>query len=209
MRRAEPNPPRVSETPSSPSRPARAGFTLLEVLAAALILALWFGALATSSFSALRAEGENFRLLEAGMLADLHLARALASTMEGTIPKDEETQSAEGAYEIVTRFGGFGQVNTKLGELAQRDDIEPALPGGDSIPGMKQLLGAEMPGILRHVRSIKVIVIWQEGQRKRRAERVTFVFDAEAAAEIYESDEAPPEEAPQGEGQNTPGAEDT
>jgi prepilin-type N-terminal cleavage/methylation domain-containing protein len=193
MRTVEPQRDRSRSARSALRRSARGGFTLLEVLAAALILALWYTALAGSSYNALRAEGESLRLLEAGMLADRYLARALATTVEGSVPEPGQEIAEEGPYLVETSFGSFDQVAASPQGMTQRDNLVQPVAGEKPPPDLASLLASEMPEMAKNIRSIKVTVSWSEGRQDKAIERTTFVFDAEKAAEVYENTEAPDE----------------
>jgi prepilin-type N-terminal cleavage/methylation domain-containing protein len=184
----------MSDAPRRPARrsSAHAGFTLLEVLAAVAVLALWYVALAGNGISSLRAEGESRRLLEAGMLADRHLADALASTVGGSVPDASEDVIEEGPYRIVTRFGGL----RVPGDSDADDAFDPAPTGlegtGDEAPpDLPGLLEGEMAGMAKHIRSLRVVVAWTDGEQEKKVERTTFVFDLEKAREIYDNEDAP------------------
>jgi len=167
-------------------RTRSSGFTLLEVLAAALILALWFTALAGSNFSSLRAEGESLRLLEAGLVADRQLAEAMATTLQGGVPEPGEQESEDGPYRITTRFHDLASLRATAEDIAVRDDAPGPGPNGAPQPDMSALLTSEIPDTLTHLRSVRVTVTWDEGQRERSIERATLVFDAEKALQAYE-----------------------
>ena len=119
-------PPRLrKETHTSDRNPARhaSGFTLLEVLAAVAILAIWYVVIAAMATDGLRKQGLSLRLMEASGIANRYMAEIEASTLDGTVPplRDEETEEGDFLVHIFIVPFGFGEPVTKrliLGESA-------------------------------------------------------------------------------------------
>jgi len=96
-------------TRNSVRRPgaSSAGFTLLEVLAAVLILGIWFTVLAGVAIQGLRAEGEAQRRLRAEMIADARMTDLEGAAQLGALPPIGEDQSAEDEFQIHTRVAAL------------------------------------------------------------------------------------------------------
>lgn len=147
-------------------RQASHGFTLLEVLAAVAILAIWYMVMASIATQGLRAEGESHRRLRASLLADEILADLESSMPLGVAPP---VQSEE----------------EERGEFGVRIDVEPyslefeALPDAANAPGkpeaaLQKLIQASGESLLREIR---VEVTWMEGFTLRRVSRSSFGLD--------------------------------
>jgi len=94
------------------SRVARAGagqggFTLLEVMAAVLILGIWFTVLAGAAIQGLRAEGEADRRLRAEMIADARMSDLEGAAQLGAIPPIGEDEAAEDDFQVHTRVAAL------------------------------------------------------------------------------------------------------
>ena len=167
-----------------PSRAAdarRRAFSLLEVLAAVMILSIWYMIIANSAVVGLRSEGESLRRIEAGRIADTKLAEFEALALAGSAP--EPTQGSE-------ELDGFELewvvANLTIGVGA------PPLAEGEVRPvptKLREFVRLHTPGAGGLVRAITVWVTWTEGLAQRRLVRSSFAFDREKAAELYDRDE--------------------
>ena len=175
------------ETHTSDRNPARdaSGFTLLEVLAAVAILAIWYVVIAAMATDGLRKQGLSLRLMEASGIANRYMAEIEASTLDGTVPplRDEETEEGDFLVHIFIVPFGFGVTVDKA--------VDPGRVGGKpGSPDLKTLLKSEMPGINRHLVSINVRVSWEEGPDERSVRRSSYAFNLAEARNVYQSKDA-------------------
>ena len=175
------------ETHTSDRNPARdaSGFTLLEVLAAVAILAIWYVVIAAMATDGLRKQGLSLRLMEASGIANRYMAEIEASTLDGTVPplRDEETEEGDFLVHIFIVPFGFGVTGNKT--------VDPGRVGGkQGSPDLKTLLKSEMPGMNRHLVSINVNVGWEEGPDQRSVRRTSYAFNLAEARNVYQSKEA-------------------
>jgi len=166
------------------TRPARDGFTLLEVLAAVAILSIWFIVIAGTSVQGLRAEGESRRRLEAGQIADRILSDLEASTTDGSVPEPTEEVREAGNYlvtiSVVPFLGSDPSGAAPVGNA-------PA-PGTPAAPlALDQLLATEMAERSADLRRIDVQVTWAEGEVEKSVVRTTFAFDLVTARQAYDA----------------------
>ncbi|MBW2315934.1 MAG: type II secretion system protein [Deltaproteobacteria bacterium] len=157
----------------SSTRPRR-GFTLLEVLAAALIMAMFYGVLTAKGVESFAAEGDADRRLRASLVADRHLADIEAALAVGQPP-------------------AVGTLEDQEDEFAVRVDVSPLqLPWADSgesddrgrsrrdaVPTLLAPPERGSPAIL----TVHVTVAWNDGLSERSVDRTTFAIDAEAIAQ--------------------------
>jgi prepilin-type N-terminal cleavage/methylation domain-containing protein len=155
-------------------RPAalRAGFTLLEVLAAFLIFAVLFTVLAGTASEAFRSEGANRRRLEASLLADEKLAE-----LEQTAQEIGEESQEEDIFLITTsvspltadRLGLDLDPDRGPGERSSRDD-------DDELPETS-ILSPDDAQDEAPLRRIDLLVEWEEGTRTLAVRRSTIALD--------------------------------
>ena len=158
-------------------------FSLLEVLAAVAILAIWYVVIAAMATDGLRKQGISNRLLEASEIAGQLITEIEATTVQGIAPELRDDESEEGEFFIrvlVVPFG-FG-MSEPIGDNGGG--------GSESAPGMQQLLTTAMPGMSQHLVSINVSVSWEEGPDVRTVHRTSYAFDLSSAQEVYQSEEA-------------------
>ncbi len=156
------------------------GFTLLEVLAAVMILSLWYMIIANSAVLGLRAEGESRRRMEAGRIADMKLAELEAIAVTGAAPEIMNETEEIDDFEVTWAVGPFAyRVGGQApGETNDPDAIEePA--------NLRQYVTFHAPSLSRNIRAIFVRVTWGEEDAQRAVIRSTFAFDQAKAAEIY------------------------
>jgi prepilin-type N-terminal cleavage/methylation domain-containing protein len=180
----------VSDVPTRhlPAK-AGAGFTLLEVLAAVMILGLWYMVIAAMAMDGLQAEGRSMRLLGAAQLADRTLAEVEASAMANAVPEVAEPMilEDEGAYTVVLHVTDFGSAialdidsDSDTYELAQGDAAEP------DVGQLGGLIAERLPGLPSLIRKVVVRVRWNEGRGRREIRRTTHLFDQTTAIALYQ-----------------------
>ncbi|MDH3519935.1 MAG: prepilin-type N-terminal cleavage/methylation domain-containing protein [Myxococcales bacterium] len=141
----------------------RSGFTLLEVLAAVLILGMLYTVLAGVAIEGLRAEGQNRRRLEASLLADQRMAEMESGfTTEGAPPIGHREEERD-LYVVETDVRGL-DVNSLL---------PPAALAGGSFESWILNNEANEP----RLREIRIAVTWPEGDVQLSVVRTTFAFD--------------------------------
>lgn len=162
------------------SRPARAveAFTLLEVLAAVAILAIWFIVIAGAATQGLRAEGISQRRLEAGMIADRYVAQLEASTVDGEAPELVNDVAQEGDFQIAVIVTPFAE--------AAPGNAAPPPADGVVAADLQSLLAQEMPERVADLRRFDVRVTWTEVGLEQSVERTGFAFDLTTAQEAFD-----------------------
>lgn len=161
------------------------GFTLLEVLAAVTILAIWYVVIAAMATDGLRKQGLSLRLMEASEIANRYMAEIETSTLDGTVPplRDEEIEEGDFLVQILIVPFGFG--------VTVDETVDPGrVGGGRSSPDLKALLKSRMPGMNRHLVSISVNVAWEEGPAQRSVRRTSYAFNLAEARNVYQSKDA-------------------
>jgi len=155
---------------------SRQGFTLLEVLAAVAILAIWFLVIASTAIQGVRAEGVSRRRLEAGFIADRELSKIQTSLIEGTVPPVNLDEFEEGDFLVTVAVTPF------LTENAPR-----ALTPSDSLPpGLEPLLARDLPERGQDLYRLDIDVDWMEAGTEKSVQRTSFLFDLETAVTAYE-----------------------
>jgi prepilin-type N-terminal cleavage/methylation domain-containing protein len=180
----------VSDLPTRHLPPkADAGFTLLEVLAAVMILGLWYMVIAAMAMDGLRAEGRSIRLLAAAQLADRTLAEVEASAMANAVPEAAEPMvlEGEGDFTVVLHVMDFGSAidldidaDSDTYELAQGDAAEP------DVARLGGLIAERLPDLPSLIRKVVVRVRWDEGRARREIRRTTHLFDQATAIALYQ-----------------------
>ncbi|MCG8589934.1 MAG: prepilin-type N-terminal cleavage/methylation domain-containing protein [Proteobacteria bacterium] len=149
----------------------RRGFTLLEVLAAVLVMAVIFTALAGAAFRGIRLEADTARRLEASLLADARMAQVESQIRSGALPPIGVEEQEVGEF-VVT---------LEIQPLVLPEELTNALAGEENgaAAGSPNLLIPERneSGVLREIR---VTVAWPDGLDTRQTERVTYGIDFEA-----------------------------
>ena len=182
----------MARQPRHKSRPARAGyprnqaaFTLLEVLAAVTILAIWYVVIAAMATDGLRKEGMSNRLLEASEIANRVMAEILTTTLNGSAPESRDEETEEGIFLVHVFIVPFG-----FGTDSPEEGNRVAQTGDGQAASLEQLVTAQMPGMSRHLVAINVRVAWEEGPAVKSVKRRTYAFNLEAARGAYQSQEA-------------------
>ena len=193
------------------SRPpaAHAAFTLLEVMAAVLILGLLYAALATAAIEGLRSEGVSRRKVEASLVADRFLADLEAQMALGQIPpsgaEEQEVDVAGIAYRVAVQVQAFDptpmlQAIEKIEKergieqpRASSRDEPSSMEVGAQTPSapVEDLLAAPRTGEDGRLRRIDVSVVWQDGEREETVTRTTFAFDTTGLESLFPEEGAP------------------
>ena len=155
------------------------GFTLLEVLAAAMIFSVVVTVLVGSSSETVHRARISANRLEASQIADREIA-ILESLLSNrlTPPEDKEdtwedfgvTVSSEPALEA-----DLASPNALGDPLSQFSDAT------DGIGALGALLSVNAPGIEGFLLRYEIVVEWEEGSVTQRLRRTTFAFDWEGA----------------------------
>jgi len=154
------------ERKSSPTRPGRAGFTLIEVLAAVALLGILYSVLARVAIEGLRAEGESERRLEASLLAD-----ELVSGLAGLpVPPVGRSETIQGDFTIASEVTLF-QIPTQWGT--------GILEGPEPL-----LLAAAPDGGVQALRSVQITISWLEAASERHVSRTTYLLDFQSVATL-------------------------
>ena len=151
----------------------RAGFTLLEVMAAVVILGLVYVVLARGAMQGLQTEGDASRRLRASLLADRILNGMELSLAQGSAPTLGQTETIEEEFTVVTEVNPF-DVATLL-EDATGEPVSSA----SELELLKPTRGGT-PMVL----SITVRVAWTEGISEQQVTRDSFAFDLDAATPL-------------------------
>ena len=174
-------------------RPGKGGFTLLEVLASAMIFAMVVTVLIGSSSETVFRVGLTASRLEASEIADRELATLEADLNMKRTPTGEKEETRD-IYRIsvtsqpaLDDFGGAGTSDSTTG-----GESGLSLSAGGA--GVGSLLVLQAPGIDQFLLRYEIIVEWIEGAQPDRIRRTTYGFDWEAARlalpELFKSGDA-------------------
>lgn len=163
-------------TPSSCTRARRPGFTLLEVMAAVLVLGLLYTVLVEAAMRGLRSEGIDRRRAEASLLADRQLAEVEATLAAGiALPEGVvETEAPPYAVRVeVVPEDVLGLLPPEAAEqfAGERDPQAPSLlvdPRGGS-----------------RVQRVSVVVSWDEAGEVLQVTRTTHALDTTELAALF------------------------
>lgn len=161
------------------SRNARkSGFTLLEVMAAVLVLGLLYTVLASRALIGLRSEGNDRRRAEAEMIADRELTAIETDLSSGLPLEDGMVEREEAPYTVISNVEPFDALAllpvSLYKEIARNTD-----------PKAPSLLHDERG--LSRLRKISVVVEWEEAGEPDHVERTTFAIDPSAVEEYFPS----------------------
>jgi HAMP domain-containing protein len=158
------------------------GFTLFEVLAAALILVL-VGTVAIGSMNAdLSRMGDARRRLEAGRLADRALADLEATLFDGSAPELQNEEEEIDGFLVQKLVAPFGLL------FAEEDGTAgKAAPGEEPAPGFFPQLAEEFPGLPQNMRLLQVKVQWGNPMRPESVQRTSLAFDQQTALEAVQN----------------------
>ncbi len=156
----------------------RGGLTLLEVLAAVVVVGITYVVFFQAGGEMLRREGENKRRIQASLLADRVLADIETGLLGGLVPREGLEESAEGNFDL--------EIETAVAPV-ELPPHERGTPYAGSAPDPNGLLGsAARPGA-SPLRRIDVRVRWIEGLNERTIQRTTFAFDPAGAQAALQS----------------------
>jgi hypothetical protein len=162
-------------TPEARLRSPRArgigAFTLLEVLAAVLVLGMLYTVLADVAIQGLRAEGLAKRRLEASLRADALLADIESQMMFGLVPPISEAEEEDGNF--------VNSVSVTPIELAT------LFPDLETDPNAGSLLEPEGATGEPRLRRIEVRVSWLEGIHQFSVQRTTVALDMSGLEEVF------------------------
>lgn len=178
----------------------RAGFTLLEVMAAVAVLGIVYVVVARLAIQGLQTEGDASRQLRASMVADRVLNDLETAMAGGSAPPPGRTETEEEDFAIVVEVAPFD-----VASVLENARLEAGSPSVASSP--LTLLAPSARGAAAPVVSIAVRVSWVEGVSEREVTRTSFAFDREAVASqlegIAQPGEAPLEEEQEAERDET------
>jgi prepilin-type N-terminal cleavage/methylation domain-containing protein len=132
-------------------QPGERGFTLLEVMAAVLVLGILYSVLANAAIRGLRSEGESKRRIEASLLADRALSDLEIQLSLGQIPEKGATEETFDPYVVSTTVVPFDPTPMlevaddfvrKRGGSRPSSGTPPTRPGESS----KQQQQLQLPG---------------------------------------------------------------
>jgi len=160
-----------------PSARRRSAFTLLEVLAAAVLMAMFYGVLSAKGVEGFALEGDADRRLRASLVADGQLADLEAAWAEGLAPRAGRVEAEAEGFTVRVDVGP-AELPAELiepGDVRREDG--PGAPG-PAPPSLLAPARGQPPVLL----SVHVVVGWRDAFRERSVERTTFVLDSEAVA---------------------------
>lgn len=161
---------------TSRSRAAKNGFTLVEVMAAVLVLGLLYTVLASSAMRGLRSEGIDRRRADAEMIADRELTTIETEIASGVPLEDGLAEREEEPYKVSSNVEPF-DVLSLLPAPLHAEIVR------DTDPKAASLLHDER-GQSR-VRRISVVVEWDEAGEPDHVERTTFAFDRSVLEQLF------------------------
>ncbi len=162
------------------SRAAARGFTLLEVMAAVLVLGLLYTVLAGAALRGLRSEGTDRRRATAALLADRELSTLEADLASGFALKDGLTEREQEPFTVLVEIAPTELLSLLPGPLSEE---------------IARTTDPKAPSVLRdergqsRVRRVSVVVAWDEAGAPDRVERTTYAFDKSALAQYFPSEE--------------------
>ena len=160
------------------SRSRRTGFTLLEVMAAVLVLGLLYTVLASRALIGLRSEGSDRRRADAEMIADRELATIETDLSSGLPLEDGMVEREQAPFKVISNVEPFDALALLPAEL-YRDIARTTDPKAPSV--LHDERGQS------RVRKISVVVEWDEAGEPHHVERTTFAFDTSTLADYFPS----------------------
>jgi len=166
------------------------GLTLLEVLGAVALLGILYTVLAGNAIGGLRSEGESRRRLEASLLADERMAEIELALGSGVLPPTGSTSEEREGFTVETEVRAFEPPPPRPDPLASvREPRSLAARRAEARQAEAPSLfeAPSSPTAPSALRTIDVVVRWEEGIDAREVRRTTYALDAEAISEIFAS----------------------
>ena len=154
----------------------RGGFTLLEVLAATVIMAMLYGVLSAKGVEGFALEGDADRRLRASLVADRHLADLEAALAAGLPPAVGTVEITEDEFAVRVDVGPLAL--PLAGLLPEAEPADSGRGRRDATPSLFTPARGQGAVLL----SLRVTVSWHDGLSQRSVERTTFAIDPEAVA---------------------------
>jgi type II secretory pathway pseudopilin PulG len=191
-------------------------FTLLEVMAAVLVLGMLYAVLATAAIRGLRSEGESKRRIEASLLADHWLSDLEIQLALGQVPEKGAQQEEIESYVVSTNVTPFDptammevgadflkkrgvnrRASSRPTQSNTQTDPTQQIPGAEATPTApdpalagQSLLAPPRAGQDGRLRRIDVVVSWYEGEEEQQVTRTTFGFDTTGLEELFPKKQA-------------------
>jgi prepilin-type N-terminal cleavage/methylation domain-containing protein len=158
--------------------PTRRGFTLVEVMAAVLVLGLLYTVLAGAAMRGLRSEGMDRRRANAEMIADREIMTIETELATGLPLEDGLLEREEEPYKVSSNVEPFDVLS-----------LLPAPLHAEIVRGTDP----KAPSVLHdergqsRIRRISVVVEWDEAGEPDAVERTTFAYDISALEQYFPS----------------------
>jgi prepilin-type N-terminal cleavage/methylation domain-containing protein len=152
------------------------GFTLIEVMAAVLVLGLLYTVLAGAAMRGLRSEGTDRRRADAAMIADQRLTALETAISAGEPLKDGRLEEEQEPFKILVDVAPAEVLSLLPAPLARE---------------LAQATDPRAPSLLHdergqsRVRRVSVVVAWDEAGEPEQIERATLAFDTSALAQLF------------------------
>lgn len=160
------------------------GFTLLEVLAAVLIFAVTFTALAGHSMSWVRSQGVSDRRMRAALLADERMTALESQLALGQTPVIDEQEEDEEEFRITVSVEPWAPpIELEAAPEAPAPARRPERAAGDE-PSLFAPTPEFPDGFLRR---LHVRVEWDEGLEVFAVTRTTFAADSQAVNTVLDA----------------------
>jgi prepilin-type N-terminal cleavage/methylation domain-containing protein len=172
---------------SRPNQAARAGFTLLEVLAAVAVLGFTVTMLARGAIQGMRYEGDASRRLAASLIADRALFEVESALAIGTLPQVGRQEREENEFRLALEVAPVDPVALGVPFLFSG----PLAEAGGRPAGPAAQTRSDLPALML----VTVQVAWTEGLVEQSVTRTSFAYDATETARAIGSSEAPAEAA--------------
>lgn len=169
-------------------RRAERGLTLLEVLGAVALLGILYTVLAGNAIEGLRSEGESRRRLEASLLADERMASIELELASGVAPPLGDRSDEEDGFTVETRVRPFEPPPAPPPAGPQQPhSLAARRAEARQKPAPSLFSAPASPAVPSPLRTIEVVVRWQEGLDAREVRRTTYALDGEATSELFAS----------------------
>jgi prepilin-type N-terminal cleavage/methylation domain-containing protein len=163
--------------PTAAGRRREAGFSLLEVLGAIAILGIWFAIISEIAMLGLRNEGRSHRAMLASLVADEVLAEMEIAMLSGQWPEVSSDEQERDGYTIRTNVQPYEL------ELPEPETTRSSRRRDGKGGGPFQRLGGNSANAESPLLSVKIEVLWFEGNGEDSVTRETFAVDLSQAAQ--------------------------